>query len=141
MAIFTKYVADLSSESVRTEVHLQRLSSSMEVSPRILHTDYQTFVHMEAIPSMCIADKYGESISDLPVWIQTQIVEHLWTLYSCCQIQYIDVTPYNIIEHEGRVWIIDFGHAYRNRPKSRLHPYLKRMFDTWKLVEWNPEFK
>lgn len=128
-------------EDIRNEVELQRLAACMEVAPRILDTDYETYIHMERIPSMCIADKYGEEIALIPHWIRQQIVEHLWTLYSCCQIQYVDITPYNIIEDQGRVWILDFGHAYRNRPKTKLHPFLKRIFDTWKITQWNPEFK
>ena len=141
MAIHTKYVGNLLTEDIRREVHLQRLASSMEVSPKIIHSDYQTVIHMEDVSAMCIADVYGDELSMIPDWIQEQIVEHLWTLYSCCQIQYVDITPYNFIERNGRVWVIDFGHAYRNRPKAKLHPFLKRIFDTWKLSQWNPEFK
>jgi serine/threonine-protein kinase RIO1 len=115
MSIYTKYVQDISVEKIRREVSLQRLASAMQVAPAILE--------------------------DIPVWIRSEIIEHIWTLYSCCQIQYIDITPYNFIEHEGRVWVIDFGDAFRNRPKAKLHPFLKRMFDTWTLTMWNPEFK
>ena len=96
---------------------------------------------MEKAGPMCIADKYGEDIEHLSDWIKEEIVEHLWTLYSCCNIQYIDITPYNFIEQDGRIWVIDFGDAFRNKPKTKLHPFLKSIFDSWKLTKWNPEFK
>ena len=113
----------------------------MGVSPAILSTDYATYIHMERAGPMCIADKYGEEIENLSDWIKEEIIEHLWTLYSCCNIQYIDITPYNFIEQDGRIWVIDFGDAFRNKPKTKLHPFLKSIFDSWKLTKWNPEFK
>lgn len=141
MSIYTKYVHNLSVDEVRHEVSFQRLASAMHIAPAILDTDYETYIHMERAGPMCIADKYGEELANVPVWIRNQIVEHLWTLYSCCQIQYVDITPYNFIEDKGRVWVIDFGDAFRNKPKTKLHPFLKRIFDTWTLSMWNPEFK
>lgn len=141
MAIFTKNVCNLSPEQIRQEVRLQTIASSMGVSPAILSTDYATYIHMEKAGPMCIADKYGEDIEHLSDWIKEEIVEHLWTLYSCCNIQYIDITPYNFIEQDGRIWVIDFGDAFRNKPKTKLHPFLKSIFDSWKLTKWNPEFK
>jgi serine/threonine-protein kinase RIO1 len=140
MKIFTKHFRNMTRDEIRHEVFLQRIASSLGVSPAVVDTDYEKVMHMEQV-GMCIADKYGEEIGDIPAWIRKQIVEHLWTLYSCCQIQYIDITPYNFIEEDGRVWVIDFGDAFRNRPRSKLHPFLKRVFDTWNLTAWNPEFK
>jgi serine/threonine-protein kinase RIO1 len=138
MHIFTKSV---SPDTIHTEVHLQRLASALGVAPPIVSVDFSNNqVHMEKI-GVCIAEKYGDDIKDIPQWILNEIVEHLWTLYSCCQIQYVDITPYNFIEHEGRVWVIDFGDAYRNFPKTKLHPMLKKIFDTRKLTQWNPDFK
>ena len=141
MKLFTKYVHNLTRDEIRHEVFLQRIASALGVSPNVVDTDYQTVIHMEQVGPMCIADKYGEDIEDIPIWIRREIVEHLWTLYSCCQIQYVDITPYNFIEHDGRVWVVDFGDAFRNKPRAKLHPFLKRIFDSWNLTMWNPEFK
>jgi tRNA A-37 threonylcarbamoyl transferase component Bud32 len=52
-------------------------------------------------------------------------------------IEYLDVTPYNFIEKDGTVYIIDFGHA-RN-VSDYLDDYLDDIFANWKL-KWNPEF-
>ena len=109
----------------------------MGLSPQVLDTDNATYITMERIPSMCLAEKYGDKIHHIPKWIRDEIVEILWRLYSEADIQYLDVTPYNFIEHEGRVWIIDFGHA---RVMNHLDPYLQVIFDTWKL-RWNRWFK
>jgi RIO-like serine/threonine protein kinase len=94
---------------------------------------------MDNLNEFCIADKYGEQIRMIPLWIRQEIVEILWVLYSQLGIQYVDVTPYNFIEKDGRVWIIDFGHAIDK--SDILDPYLESIFNTWKLTRWNPRFK
>ena len=138
---YTKHFSDTSQCRIRLETDLQRKGAEYGLSPEIIETDSHTFIKMEDVGEMCIADKYGENIDDIPDHIRRDIWNILWILYSCCNIEYVDVTPYNFIEKDGRVWVIDYGHA----------KYIKRgKVDTWLhcvlsdeqmiLPEWNAEF-
>jgi tRNA A-37 threonylcarbamoyl transferase component Bud32 len=120
------------------EIRLQKLAADLGIAPAVLETDNETYMVMERIPNMCVADFYGTSIRNLPMWVRDQIVNILYTLYSIHKIQYIDVTGYNFVEHEGKVWIIDFGDAYDDQ--EELHPLLKQIFAKRKL-RWNKDFK
>ena len=53
-------------------------------------------------------------------------------------IQYIDVTPYNFIEKDHEVYIIDFGHASYIYEKQKVDEYLERFFNGEN--EWNEDF-
>jgi serine/threonine-protein kinase RIO1 len=81
---------------------------------------------------------YGDTIGDIPEWIQEAILDILYALYTVAKIEYIDVTPYNFIERDGVVWIIDFGHA--KDVADEMDPYLDEVFASWNLSKWNPEF-
>ena len=136
--MFIKRFNGVSPEEVKRESQLQKRAATAGFSPVVFRTNAKT-ICMHNLDEMCIADKYGEQIRMIPLWVRDQIVEILWSLYSDYGIQYIDVTPYNFIEKDGRVWIIDFGHA--REIIEPLDPYLARIFDTWKLSRWNPRFK
>ncbi len=55
-------------------------------------------------------------------------------------IEYIDITPYNFIELNNKIYLIDFGHArFRTKSKS-INWFLKRfLFDM--INEYNPDFR
>lgn len=93
---------------------------------------------MEHLGAPCLADMYGDKIEDIPEWIREEILDILYMLYSTAKIEYIDVTPYNFVERDGVVWIIDFGHA--RKIGDEIDPYLDEIFTTWNLSKWNSEF-
>lgn len=136
--MFTKQFINISPQEVNREARLQKMAAKVGLSPAVRRTTANT-ITMDNVQEMCIADKYGEQIRMIPKWIRQEIVEILWTLYADLGIQYVDVTPYNFIEKDDKVWIIDFGHARAN-PDS-LDPYLAQLFTSWKLTRWNPRFK
>jgi RIO-like serine/threonine protein kinase len=138
MNAFTKKFDKVAPEKVRYEAQLQKRAAEAGLSPEVRKITRNS-ITMDNLDEFCIADKYGEQIRMIPLWIRQEIVEILWTLYSQLGIQYVDVTPYNFIEKDGRVWIIDFGHAIDK--SDNLDPYLERIFNTWKLTRWNPRFK
>ena len=90
---------------------------------------------------MNIADVYGDKIEDIPELIKHEIWDILWLMYSCCNIEYIDVTPYNFVEKDGKVWIIDFGHA-KKITRGQIDPWLHAVLsdDRQTIYEWNAEF-
>ena len=138
---YTKRFTDTPSDEIDNEVALQRIGAEYGVSPEVLDTDGKTYITMEDMEMMCIADMYGEKIEDIPETIKRDIWNILWTLYSCGNIEYIDVTPYNFIEKDGRVWVIDYGHA-RKVKRGNINPWLLNVLCDPQMIitEWNPEF-
>lgn len=117
------------------EVKLMRMSAELGLSPNVLKTDQTTFIEMEH-SGPTISEVFGEHIDDLPNDIRKSIYDILFTLWQH-GIQYRDVTPYNFTYKDGRVWVIDFGHANQYK---RLDKYLKNIFNEGWLVNWNPDF-
>jgi tRNA A-37 threonylcarbamoyl transferase component Bud32 len=80
---------------------------------------------MEHLDEMCIADKYGEDPSKIPkiIWDQIRIILNI--LYHNEAIEYIDITGYNFIEKDGKVYIIDFGDAKYSKSNIEINWFLK----------------
>ena len=141
---FKKTFANLPEEYVRNEVVLQQVSAAAGFSPRILKTDYKTFIEMEDLKEMSVEDMYGSNIKDIPPTILKSMWSILNTLYHKHDIEYIDVWPRNFIEKNGRVWIIDFGDAREvdyEDPDYEPDEYLHEILAAGKITHWNPEFK
>lgn len=138
---YTKQFSGIPAEEVQRECVLQRSAAEYGLAPSILNTDNETFVTMEDLGGMNLADMYGESIEDIPETIKRDIWNILWALYSCCDMEYTDVTPYNFVEKDGRVWILDFGHA-RKINGDEIDPWLLSVLndESTTLSEWNAEF-
>lgn len=138
---YTKRFSGTPAEDVYNEVMLQREAAEYGLSPSILETDNKTFITMEDLGAMNLADMYGESIEDIPESIKHDIWNILWALYSCCDMEYTDVTPYNFVEKDGRVWILDFGHA-RKINRGEIDCWLLSVLsdESTVLSEWNAEF-
>ena len=137
MPVYTKYL-DGYHDEVLNEITLQIQAAKLGFAPEIIETDFKTYITMELIDAMSISDKYGDSIRKVPKEIRDQILDILWILYSDADIEYVDVTGYNFIEKDGKVWVIDFGHAKRSG--DNMDPFLSKIFTSWKL-SWNPRFK
>ena len=135
--MFTKDVSNRTEKQIRNEVELQNRAAKKNLAPKILQTDFKTFIKMEKIPEICVADKYGESIRGMPKEIVKEIYNILHKLYYECDIEYIDVTPYNFIEYNGKMWVIDFGDA---KPVKK-NWYLQEIFENGLLLSWNPDFR
>jgi tRNA A-37 threonylcarbamoyl transferase component Bud32 len=142
MKIFRKtFPVGTAPSDIQREVELQKAAAQVGFSPKVFSTDYMTFIEMEDLEEMCVADKYGEDIDGIPSFILEDIYKMLSDLYYIYNIHYIDVTPYNFIERDGRTWIIDFGHATRRRPGQNTNWYLIESLDAGKISYWNPDFK
>jgi serine/threonine-protein kinase RIO1 len=93
---------------------------------------------MEDLNAPCLADVYGEDPEDIPAWIWEQIRMMVRTLIDEEGIEYPDITPYNFIEKDNKVYMIDFGDA----------KYLEYNNISWFVQEfidgensWNPDYK
>ena len=123
------------------ELELQMEAASLNFAPKILAVEKdenEWIMVMEDIGADCLADVYGEDPKDIPDWIWNQIRIIVSTLFTEKSIEYVDITPYNFIEKDGRVYIIDFGDAkYEDDEQTN-----------WFLLEfingensWNPDYK
>ena len=135
--MYRKEFSSTPSKEIAREARLQSVSAKLGLSPNVLKSDNRTFIEMELIPSMALAYRYGDDVEELPDDIRKQVFDIVYTLYQH-GIQYVDITPYNFIEHEGKVWIIDFGHASNRR---RLCRYLIKLFNEGYLHAWNADFR
>ena len=92
---------------------------------------------MRKIPNMSIADMYGEEFYRVPTIIIEKIRNIISTLYYY-GLEYPDITGYNFIEYQNRVWIIDFEHAQFNKNKSTYDPFILDFING--VNSWNPQF-
>jgi RIO-like serine/threonine protein kinase len=134
--MFTKIVSSY------LEIELQEIAAKYGFAPRIHHADGDV-VQMEAIKGQTLADLYTDDPTLVPEWIWDEIFRILTLLYECEGIEYVDITSYNFIVDEfGKIWIIDFGHAYytpKEKPtKEPTNWFLKDVLNG--LREWNPDF-
>jgi tRNA A-37 threonylcarbamoyl transferase component Bud32 len=139
MKIYKKDVSQRTESQIRNEVELQNKAYSyLKCTPKIVKTDYKTYIDMEDLDEMCVADMYGEDIKKIPDYILEQMYEIVLKLYLHCGIEYIDITPYNFIEKSRKVYIIDFGDAKLVQDRNW---FLQELLLHKKIHEWNPDFR
>jgi len=94
---------------------------------------------MTKIHQCSVADYYGDSDSETPDEVYIQIRKIIGDLLMA-GISYPDITGYNFIEdNNGKVWIIDFGHAEVKAPNKMVDTFITKFLNGHN--GWNPEFK
>ena len=73
---------------------------------------------MVRVGMMSVSDYYGETADQVDEELFSKIRKIIQTLYDH-DILYIDITGYNFIENNNKLWIIDFEHATYNHPRKR----------------------
>jgi len=106
--------------------------------PQINDYDIDTQVMtMENVPHMCVSDFYGESDENISPELFDQIRAVIRFLYSN-HIIYPDITGYNFIEYEGKLWIIDFEHSdFKTHQKN---VFVEEFVLNDDYYKWNPWF-
>ena len=94
---------------------------------------------MEDVEELCLADTYGEDPEDTPEHVWDSIRAMLTILYEEEGIEYVDITPYNFIEKNGRVYVIDFGDAKYVDKIEETNWFLSEFLDG--KNSWNPDYK
>jgi tRNA A-37 threonylcarbamoyl transferase component Bud32 len=126
--------------AVNLEIELQQVASKHGFTPKIhntIFTETQCIVTMDKIDNMCLADSYGDKPDDLPQHLWEEIRNIVNKLYVEEGIEYVDITPYNFIEVDGKIYIIDFGDAYYKgaSPRNWFHKDFLEGTNAW-----NPDF-
>ncbi len=136
--------------NILNEIKLQKIASTYGFTPKILDvvkTEGEYHISMEHIEEECLANKYGEEPEDIPKQYWNQIKSILNVLFDREGIEYIDITPYNFIEKDNKLYLIDFGHAFltpKLNPKKLIPTnwFLRDFLDRTKQVwEFNPDFR
>ena len=91
---------------------------------------------MVRVGTMSVSDYYGETAEHISDELFARIRDIIQTLYDH-DILYIDITGYNFIENNNKLWIIDFEHATYNYPK-KTDEFVKKFLEGHN--GWNPEF-
>ena len=138
--MFRKQIKFTDINTVNLEIELQTIASKYGFAPRVLGSKIvgnYCEVDMEKIDAMCLADMYGDNPADLPLHLWSEIHNIVNVLYEEEGIEYIDITPYNFIETDGKIFIIDFGDAYYkgDKPRNWFH---KEFLEV--PYGWNPDF-
>jgi len=145
MSIYTKiipYTEKKGKGNICLEVEIQRCVHKYEITPEIYDVDFaddECIISMEDLEEPCLADKYGDLAEHIPVKYWEQIRTILAILFEREGIEYIDITPYNFIEKNDKIYIIDFGDAYYTHKSKKVNWFLKEVLDGHN--GWNPDFK
>ena len=100
--------------------------------PKIISYDKQKEIMvMHKINAMNLSDMFGEKSSDIDEYYFDEIRTIIKTL-SDNGIEYPDITGYNFIEYDNKIWIIDFEHAH-------IHDNFVDKFIQGRN-KWNPRF-
>jgi tRNA A-37 threonylcarbamoyl transferase component Bud32 len=97
----------------------------------------QTMI-MEKIYNMSVSDAYGESAKNVPDEIFDEIRQIIEYLYNM-DIIYPDITGYNFIEHENKIWILDFEHVKFGKHHKKEEKFVRKFINGHN--GWNPKFK
>lgn len=135
--VFTKLIPD------PLEIELQQIAARHGFAPKIISWvshDNEIKVDMQTIEGHTL-DEAADQLTDT-VWQQIERI--LAILYEQEGIEYVDITSYNFMQDAaGKVWIIDFGHAYYTPKEKGEEPanwFLASLLrgDTGKA--WNTDF-
>jgi len=118
--------------------NLSQESNGILNVPKIIdyNTETQTMI-MENVPHMCVSDFYGEDAENISTDLFDQIREVIRFLYAN-HIIYPDITGYNFIECDGKLWIIDFEHSdFKTHQKD---VFVEEFVLHDDYCKWNPWF-
>uniref|UniRef100_A0A6C0ENX0 non-specific serine/threonine protein kinase n=1 Tax=viral metagenome TaxID=1070528 RepID=A0A6C0ENX0_9ZZZZ len=136
------YIKQVPANQVDSEVELQLIAAKYGFAPKISNIEYGEYtcqIIMEDVEADCLANTYGDDPEEIPLWIWDQIRTMVTTLYEHEGIEYIDITPYNFIEKDNRIYMIDFGDAQYVNHDIPTNWFLSEFMDGENY--WNPDYK
>lgn len=118
--------------------NLSLFSNGILNVPKINDYDVESqTMTMENIPYMCVSDYYGEDSDDITPELFAKIRNVIRFLYDN-HIIYPDVTGYNFIEYDDKLWIIDFEHSDFKTQQKNI--YVEEFVNSDTYNKWNPWF-
>lgn len=139
----TMFVKVLPAAYAAQEVEIQNIASELGFAPKIRkifkEKDEWTVLMDNLGIENSLVNIYGENAEDVPDDIWDQIRDMIRTLYEEYEIEYVDVTPYNFLEVDGKIWMVDFGDARFVKTGIDIDWYLQEFLDGENT--WNPDFR
>jgi RIO-like serine/threonine protein kinase len=137
------WTKSVSNDKAELETELQTIASSYGFSPNIHQVTTHkknTIIRMDKIQGDTLYTLYGDEPEDIPDWIWEKIRLMIQILYDEEGIEYVDITPYNFMESDGKIYIIDFGDAkYTTETDEPINWFLQEFLEG--TNSWNPDFE
>ena len=131
---FYYYKKDVSLKEYKIHKYVSNLN--IVNTPKIYDYNKTTKVlKMQKINGLCLSDMYGDKKEDISDDLFDKIREIVLALYKN-NVEYLDVTGYNFIEKDNKLWVIDFGDA--NIRKKINNPFLQDFLEG--SNKWNDDF-
>ena len=110
ISTYTKYGVKQHEYDVHKYVYNLKLEK-VNVPKIISYDKEKEIMVMHKINALNLSDMFGEKSSDIDEYYFDEIRTIIKTL-SDNGIEYPDITGYNFLEHDNKIWIIDFEHAH-----------------------------
>jgi len=148
MTEYNKTIIAKTARKIEREIEMQKISANYGFTPNIISYQieycntkkaYIGKIKMEHLNAPCLADIYSDDPSKIPKlhWNKIRYIIH--TLYENEGIEYIDITGYNFIEKDNKIYIIDFGDAQYTKKSEKINWFLEDFLNGYN--GWNPDFK
>lgn len=137
MSLFTKTNVNFHEYKIHKYIYDLKIVNC----PEIISYDIKSKIMvMKNINNMCISDYYGENPENIPDYIFIEIKKIIKVLHDN-KINYPDITGYNFIEHNDKIWIIDFEHSsIIKEDNDKFDKFVLSFLKDNKKI-WNPIFK
>lgn len=133
MSYYTKHNVTFQEYEIYNKIYNLNIINT----PKIYnYNENEKILTMENIPSLNVSDMYGDKMSNVPEYIIDEIRNIITILYKN-GIEYPDITGYNFIEYQNKIWIIDFEHA--SFKSNNYDPFVLD-FINGSNTNWNPNF-
>lgn len=136
------FIKQIASPLAEDEVYLQSIAARMGVAPKIYDVKKGSenwIITMDDLGhTNTLSYIYGEDAEKLPEWIWDEI-RFIMNILLDSGIEYVDITPYNFMEVDGKIYVIDFGDARYVRREVPMNWFLKEFLDGHN--GWNPDFR
>jgi tRNA A-37 threonylcarbamoyl transferase component Bud32 len=132
---FTKYDVTYNEYQIQDLIYKKKIISVPEVYDFEQIEGKYGNLTMQKIPELNISDMYGANFSDIPEYIIEECRNIISILYKN-HIEYPDITGYNFIEYDKKIWLIDFEHARVNYNYNTYDPFIIEFISG--SNSWNP---
>ena len=138
----TMFAKVLPAMDAEREITIQNIASSLGFAPKIrkvFKEKSEWYVLMDNLGSgHTLSDIYGDSSECIPQSVWQEIRNMVEVLYEDYEIEYVDVSPYNFIDVDGKIWMIDFGDARFAKTNIDMDWYLQDFLEGENM--WNPDY-
>jgi RIO-like serine/threonine protein kinase len=120
------------------------VANKYDFCPKIkkcIYRDDKVIIEMDKVDGDTLYEKYLDNPKDIPDHIWSQIRNIISTLFYEEGIEYVDISPYNFIVKNDKVYIIDFGHAYWCNEDCLIKNWFLRDFLLAEVNGFNPDFR